>query len=193
MDSKSGAARNFTDTETNGHEAAEASEKGDGALIGEETYENGNPPDSSRTQETGITSEEKADKTDAAEAMNAELPEAQATNKPPGDEIRGVTALNGANKNGASSPKDGSHSSPSATSAEQEEDTLLSISMLTQLEKKILDLDGRINSNDMTVSNTWKNFRGVRNNQDLGTLFEMREEFYVYKHPQIVKEAKKRR
>ena len=62
------------------------------------------------------------------------------------------------------------------------------ISTLAQLEVKILEIDGRLNLNEVRPSiNPWKALRGKRNNQDLGTLFEMREEFYVWKHPHIPK------
>lgn len=190
VDNKPGAIQIITDTETSSHEAPETSEKGEGALVEEKTAENGNPPDSSKTREAEIAVEEKADENDATEDVTPDIPEAVDPSKPPGEEIRGATASKGGNTDGTSSQTDGGHSS---TSAEQEEDTLHTISMLTQLEKKIVEIDGHFNSNDLAVANTWKSFRGIRNNQDLGTLFEMREEFYVYKHPQIVKEGKKRR
>lgn len=62
------------------------------------------------------------------------------------------------------------------------------ICTLAQLEVKILEIDGRLNLNEVRPSiNPWKALRGKRNNQDLGTLFEMREEFYVWKHPHIPK------
>ena len=190
VDSKLGAAQGVTDTETNGHEASQASEQGDGAPINEETAENGNPPDRSETQEADLELEGKADENDAAEATNSESQEAEANKKPPGNEIHESTVSKGNSPYGASSQTDGGHPSTSAT---QEEDILHSISMLTQLENKIVDINGHFNSKEIPTVNSWKSFRGIRNNQDLGTLFEMREDFYVYKHPQIVKEAKKRR
>ena len=62
------------------------------------------------------------------------------------------------------------------------------ISTLAQLEVKILEIDGRLHLKGVRPSiNAWKAFRGKRNNQDLGTLFEMREEFYVWKQPHIPK------
>ena len=62
------------------------------------------------------------------------------------------------------------------------------ISTLAQLEVKILEIDGRLHVKGVRPSiNAWKAFRGKRNNQDLGTLFEMREEFYVWKQPHIPK------
>lgn len=188
--SKPRAAQVVTDTQTNGHEASETSERGEGARLDEETAENGNPPDSSKTQEAHLALEERVDEIDTTEAIKQECQEAEATNKPPENEIHGSTASNGSNPNGTSSQMDGGHSS---TPAVVEEDILHSISKLTQLENKIVDVDGHFNSKDIATQNTWKSFRGMRNNQDLGTLFEMREEFYVYKHPHIVKEAKKRR
>ena len=82
------------------------------------------------------------------------------------------------------------NSSTSVTpSAINPDDTVIhEISTLSQLEVKILEIDGRLNLNEVRPSiNPWKALRGKRNNQDLGTLFEMREEFYVWKHPHIPK------
>lgn len=62
------------------------------------------------------------------------------------------------------------------------------ISTLAQLEVKILEIDGRLHLKGVRPSiNPWKALRVKRNNQDLGTLFEMREEFYVWKQPHIPK------
>ena len=82
------------------------------------------------------------------------------------------------------------NSSTTATaSALNSDDAVIhEISTLSQLEVKILEIDGRLNLNEVRPSiNPWKALRGKRNNQDLGTLFEMREEFYVWKHPHIPK------
>ena len=60
--------------------------------------------------------------------------------------------------------------------------------ILSNLEIRILEIDGRPNLKEVRPSiNAWKAFRGKRTNQDLGTLFEMREEFYVWKHSKIPK------
>ena len=82
------------------------------------------------------------------------------------------------------------YSSTAATaSALNSDDVVLhEISTLSQLEVRILEIDGRLNLNEVRPSiNPWKALRGKRDNQDLGTLFEMREEFYVWKHPHIPK------
>ena len=82
------------------------------------------------------------------------------------------------------------NSSTTATaSALNSDDAILhEVSTLSQLEVRILEIDGRLNLNEVRPSiNPWKALRGKRNNQDLGTLFEMREEFYVWKHPHIPK------
>ena len=82
------------------------------------------------------------------------------------------------------------NSSANATaSAPNSDDAIIhEISTLAQLEVKILEIDGRLNLNEVRPSiNPWKALRGKRNNQDLGTLFEMREEFYVWKNPHIPK------
>lgn len=64
---------------------------------------------------------------------------------------------------------------------------------LNSLESKILDVDGRISSKDAPSSSTWRALRARRNNQDLGSLFEMREEYFVWKDPKTVKTPAKRR
>ena len=69
------------------------------------------------------------------------------------------------------------------------EDVILTpITSLNDLDKHCLDIDGRIATNARSVANAWKNIRGKRNNQDLGSLFEMRQDVFVWKHPKIVKE-----
>ncbi len=84
---------------------------------------------------------------------------------------------------------DHNSSTTAAASALNSDGAILhEISTLGQLEVKILEIDGRLNLNEVRPSiNPWKALRGKRNNQDLGTLFEMREEFYVWKHPHIPK------
>ncbi|KAL8814524.1 MAG: hypothetical protein Q9223_006260 [Gallowayella weberi] len=51
---------------------------------------------------------------------------------------------------------------------------------LFALEKKILEIDGRAKPESRTGS-TWRDIRCRRNEQDLGSLFEMRDEYYAYK------------
>ena len=78
--------------------------------------------------------------------------------------------------------------SDTASAIKSDDAVIHEISTLSQLEVKILEIDGRLNLNEVRPSiNPWKALRGKRNNQDLGTLFEMREEFYVWKHPHIPK------
>lgn len=64
------------------------------------------------------------------------------------------------------------------------------IRALNQLDDRIVDIDGRKRSKDHRSPNSWKIMRGKRNNQDLGSLFEMREEFFVRQDPTIVKMPK---
>lgn len=64
------------------------------------------------------------------------------------------------------------------------------IKTLQQLEKRVLEIDGRLNPKEIPSVNAWRFTRCKRNNQDLGTLFEMREDFYVYKYPQIIKHSR---
>ena len=81
-----------------------------------------------------------------------------------------------------------SSTSTTASAINSDDAVIHEISTLSQLEVKILDIDGRLNLNEVRPSiNPWKALRGKRNNQDLGSLFEMREEFYVWKHPHIPK------
>ncbi|KAL2052891.1 hypothetical protein ABVK25_006831 [Lepraria finkii] len=73
-------------------------------------------------------------------------------------------------------------------SAAQDDVILHETGILSNIEIRILEIDGRPNLKEVRPSiNAWKAFRGKRSNQDLGTLFEMREEFYVWKHSKIPK------
>lgn len=172
------------DAEINRDEAPEGSEKGDGASNNNETAE------SSKDQETELTIENKTDSNDAAEATLLDNTDMDANEKAQENTIHEASASEGIQPNGVSSQTNGTHSS---TPALEEEDVLHSISYLTQLEHKIVDVDGRFKSEEVPTVNPWKAIRALRNNQDLGSLFEMRDEFFVYKHPQIVKEGKKKR
>lgn len=49
------------------------------------------------------------------------------------------------------------------------------------LEDKILKLDGRIKNPPHTSA--WRSFRCQRNNQDMGSLYEIREQYWVWNHP----------
>lgn len=67
------------------------------------------------------------------------------------------------------------------------------IKNLAQLMNKAIEIDGRLDPKDIKqvpASSPWKFMRLKRNNQDLGTLFEMRDEFYAYKLPKLQKKAK---
>lgn len=81
--------------------------------------------------------------------------------------------------------------------ASEPEDVVIlhEINNLKQLNDKIIEIDGRLNPKDakeVPACSPWKIIRAKRNNQDLGTIFDMREHFYVYKQPKIVKTPKKR-
>ena len=68
------------------------------------------------------------------------------------------------------------------------------VSNLKQLMDKIIEVDGRLdpkNTSEVPAASPWKLMRVKRNNQDLGTLFEMRDEFYMYKLPHLSKKSKK--
>ncbi|KAL8670510.1 MAG: hypothetical protein Q9168_004962 [Polycauliona sp. 1 TL-2023] len=63
------------------------------------------------------------------------------------------------------------------------------ISTLMPLEKKIIEIDGRLPSSMRTAS-TWRDIRCRRDEQDMGSLFEMRDEYYAY---QVAGKEKKSR
>ena len=177
-------------TEANGVQASEAEGNRDGALTVEEAPENGNLPSGSKAQQSNLRQDNQVDEVNRAEAMNAESTETEANVKPPDDETKKPLALDEKSPDGASAHTNGGQCLGPPL---QEDDILHSISNLSQLEHKIVDIDSRFNSKDIGIQNTWKNFRGIRNNQDLGSLFEMREDFFVYKHPRIVKDGKRKR
>ena len=58
---------------------------------------------------------------------------------------------------------------------------------------KIIEIDGRMNPKDAPILSNWRFIRLQRSNQDLGSLFDVREEFYVWKSPTIVKTPKRGR
>ncbi|KAL9003901.1 MAG: hypothetical protein Q9188_003263 [Gyalolechia gomerana] len=57
---------------------------------------------------------------------------------------------------------------------------LYEITGLYALERKILEIDGRAKPGSRTGS-TWRDIRCRRDEQDMGSLFEMRDEYYAYK------------
>ena len=72
---------------------------------------------------------------------------------------------------------------------ESDEDVIFhEIKTLTQFGNKIVEIDGRrdtTNLKEVPAVNNWKLIRVKRDNQDLGTLFDMREHFYLYKLPNL--------
>ncbi|KAL8696465.1 MAG: hypothetical protein Q9201_007642 [Fulgogasparrea decipioides] len=78
------------------------------------------------------------------------------------------------------SPSPTKKSNPNLTSSTTGYDVILfSATGLLALEKKILAIDGRAKPGARTGS-PWRDIRCYRDEQDMGSLFEMREEFYVY-------------
>ena len=55
----------------------------------------------------------------------------------------------------------------------------------------IIEVDGRLNPKDAPILSNWRLIRLQRNNQDLGSLFDLREELYVWNSHAIVKTPKK--
>ena len=104
-------------------------------------------------------------------------------------EIEGKSDLNIELGQSKTEPRTMTQIVPTIEAAQASDDTVLhEVTSLSQLEVKILEVDGRLNLNEIRPSiNPWKALRAKRNNQDLGSLFEMREEFYVWKHPHIPK------
>ena len=68
----------------------------------------------------------------------------------------------------------------SAIPSDVDDVVLASITTLQALEEKIVTIDGRLGKK--VDGNAFKCIRVKRNNQDLGSLFEIREEWYVYKN-----------
>ena len=77
------------------------------------------------------------------------------------------------------SPSPAPSSQLSAIPSDVDDVVLASITTLQALEDKIVTIDGRLGKK--VDGNAFKSIRVKRNNQDLGTLFEIREEWYVYK------------
>ena len=60
--------------------------------------------------------------------------------------------------------------------ANMDEILIENIQGLTSLASKIIEVDGRIT--DIPNGNAWKEFRAYRNNQDMGSLWEMRQAWF---------------
>ncbi len=63
----------------------------------------------------------------------------------------------------------------------QEDVILCTVETVRPLELKILEVDGRISN--PTHYNPWKTMRVIRDNQDMGSLQDVRESFYLRTHP----------
>lgn len=195
VDGRQDTVQLAADTETNGCEAPKASENSNGDLAMEVMRGNVNLLGASKAQDTENAANDERGEPNPAEAQSTEGTEAEAITKPPENELHESRASDVEKPTSTPAYTNGDQSSTPGLEQDrgEEEDILHSISSLTQLESKIVDIDGRFNSKEIGVQNAWKNFRGIRNHQDLGSLFEMREEFFVYKHPKIVKEPKRKR
>ena len=193
VDGKSDTVQLTAGTENNGGEASETSGKPDGVSILEGMPGNDDLTGGNKAEDVGtVINDEKGD-VDPTEAINQDSPNMETNANLPENETLEANAPEEDEQNEASAHTKSDHlsSTPALQDEEADEDILHSISNLSQLENIIVDTDGRFNSKDIATQNTWKNFRGIRTNQDLGSLFEMREEFFVYKHPRIVKDGKK--
>ena len=83
-------------------------------------------------------------------------------------------------------------SAPSSSQASIEDVIHYRLRTLSEFETRLIETDGRVNPKNHRNPNSWKAIRGKRNNQDLGSLFDMREEYYVWKSPKIVKTPQKK-
>ena len=190
LESETHGAEAGTAVETDGNEGPAASQKGDGVSVVIETAQNGHCPEIGSTDPESVSNNKTA-KDRNEEPEQEEGLEVEASAESQKDETPEVTTSQRKRANGVTVQTNGDQTSSAGRSGT--EDTLYEISNLTQLEHKLVDIDGRFQSKEISVQNTWKTFRCSRSNQDMGTLFEIREEFYVYKHPRIVKEAKRKR
>ncbi|KAL8649714.1 MAG: hypothetical protein Q9210_004232 [Variospora velana] len=66
------------------------------------------------------------------------------------------------------------------SAASEYEVVLYTTTGMWELEKKIVKIDGRAKPGSRTAS-TWRAIRCRRNEQDIGSLFEIRDEYYAYK------------
>lgn len=190
LDSKINGAKANMDTASYGDEGLQPSKKGDGALATKKMAGNGSLLDiESKTAEA--LPDGGAEKDGIGEITQLNGNEVEANIKPQDHETHEATTSEGPKENGALVQSNGGNRSSANDS--EDEDIPCTISVLVQLENKILDVHGSFKSEETVIHNAWKDFRGIRNHQDLGSLFEMREEFYVHKYPQIMKAAKRKR
>lgn len=63
----------------------------------------------------------------------------------------------------------------------QEDVTLCTVENVKALETKILEVDGRVTK--PSHRNAWKMIRCQRDNQDMGSLFDIREAYFLRTHP----------
>ena len=75
-----------------------------------------------------------------------------------------------------------------------EEDVIVVTSTtLKNIADHCLDTDGRIASKDAPPASAWRAMRVKRNNQDLGSMFEIRDEYFVNMDATTVKTPKKKK
>ena len=190
LESKTHGAEAGTTIETDSDKGLMVSQEGDRVQVIIEAAQNGRCPEIGSTDPPAVLDSKTAEDRNG-EPEQREGFEVEACAEPQKDATPNVTTSKRKRGNGVTVQTNGSI--PSSAARSGTEDTLYEISNLTQLEHKLVDIDGRFQSKDMSVQNTWKTFRCSRTNQDMGTLFEIREEYFVHKHPKIVKEAKRKR
>lgn len=81
----------------------------------------------------------------------------------------------------AQEPDDTACSDQAEAAAPESNVVLCTVETVRPLEAKIFEIDGRIS--DASHRNPWKFFRCERNNQDMGSLFDMRESYFYRTHP----------
>ena len=78
--------------------------------------------------------------------------------------------------------------SPQPSQRPIEDVILVTINSLTELERHMVATDGRIPMQGYRSINSWKAMRAQRDNQDMGSLFDIREAWFINQSNTIVKE-----
>ena len=89
---------------------------------------------------------------------------------------------------GNAAPEDATNTTPSSSQKPVEDVILVTVTTLTELERHMCAIDARCEMQGWRSINSWKAMRAKRDNQDMGSLFDIREDFYINISPTIVKE-----
>ena len=83
--------------------------------------------------------------------------------------------------------------SPPPSQAPVEDVILTPIKTLNELDKRIIEIDGRLDHTINRAVSVWRLVRVKRDNQDIGSLFEIRDDYFVRQSPKIVETPQKTR